>query len=199
MEAWDERYRSGEFSPPDEPTGVLGRWLEAAPVGRALDVAAGSGRNALFLAERGYEVDAVDVSREGLSIARRRAGERGLNLNLVQADLDQFSFPEERYAVVNVGFYHDLSRFVDLKGALEPGGFLFYEHHLRSSAPLDVGPRDDRHRFGSNELLRNALDLTVLHYEERSYGPDGERGAKASLIARRSGGAAQEYPRLRDG
>jgi hypothetical protein len=87
-----------------------------------------------------------------------------------------------------------LDRLPDLKEALAPGGVLCYEHHLRSPE-AERGPSDDRHRFRSNDLLRAALDLTVLHYEETTYDDEDGTTAVATLVARNTQGGSQRYPR----
>lgn len=194
-EKWDERYRSGEFEPPEEPSRLLRTWIDEVPSGRALDVATGHGRNAMLLA-REREVDAVDVSGEALAEARRQADESGVDVNWVQADLKSFEVPPETYSLIHVSFYHDLNLLTDLKEGLVEDGLLVYEHHLRSSEPVEVGPPLDRYRFGSNELLRSCLDLTVLHYGERTYMKGERKGCLATLVARRSYGAAQTYPEV---
>jgi SAM-dependent methyltransferase len=193
---WDERYGSEEFRLPEEPSRPLRTFADAFPPGRAFDVATGTGRNALFLAEQGYEVDAVDVSGVALAEARERAAERDLDghVDWIQADLDTYCAPESTYDVVSVSFYRALELLPDLKEALAPGGVLCYEHHLRSPE-ADRGPSDDRHRFRSNDLLRAALDLTVLHYEETTRVADGRTSAVATLVARNTSGGSQTYPR----
>lgn len=194
---WNERYRSGEYPADPAPSPVLRHYVDTFPDGRALDVATGTGRNALSLAEAGFAVDAIDQSRVGLRQARRRAGERGLNgrVNWIQADVPSYEFPDERYAAITVSYYRAVDRFPDLKEALVPGGYLFVEHHLRSTEPTPSGPSGDRYRFGANELLHAALDLTVLYYDETSSAnPDGERRANARLLARKTAGTRQAYP-----
>ena len=74
---WDERFASGEYPRAPEPSPVLRAYEPSLPDGRALDVAAGTGRNAVYLADRGHDVDALDASAEGLRIVRERAAERG--------------------------------------------------------------------------------------------------------------------------
>lgn len=192
-ERWNRKYRTGEFDPPEEPSPFLREVADVLPAGRALDVATGAGRNALFLADRGYEVDAVDVSEEALAIARDRATERSLDVDWTRADLREHEFPAAAYDVVSVSFYHALGRLPDIKEALAPDGMLVYEHHLRSAAPVERGPGGDRYRFRSNDLLRACLDLTVLHYEEKTRTGDG-RAAVATLLARNSAGGTQRYP-----
>ncbi len=200
MTTWDERFREGEYPEDPEPSPVLERYVDSFPDGRALDVATGTGRNALFLAERGYEVDALDRSIEGLKITRRRAAERGVgaNVNPIRADATEYAFPASTYDVVTVSFYRTLDRMGDIKESLRPGGVLFYQHHLRTSDPVDAGPSTDRYRYRSNELLRACLDMTVLRYDERRTESDGQTAADVAVVARNSAGGAQSYPNLGD-
>ena len=197
MTSWDERFREGEYPRDPEPAAMLERHVDALPEGRAMDVATGTGRNALFLAESGYEVDAIDQSVEGLRITREKASERGVGdrLNPIQADVPSYSFPEARYDLVTVSFYRAVDRFPDVKEALVEGGHLFVEHHLRSTDPTPWGPSGDRYKFAANELLHACLDLTVLHYEEVTEARSGgDRRAVARILARNSSGSRQSYP-----
>jgi SAM-dependent methyltransferase len=196
MTTWDERFRTGEYPSQPDPSPVLGEYVAPMTDGRALDVACGTGRNALFLAEQGYEVDALDQSGEGLQITRENANERGVadRLNLIQADATEFEYPASRYDVVTISFFRVLDRLSDIKAALQPGGLLFYQHHLRSEPPAEKGPSSDRYRFRANELLHACLDLTVLYYEESSEQADGRRSATVEVVARNSHGGAQSYP-----
>src|SRR3712207_776381 len=101
-EKWDERYGRGEYAS-EEPNPLLARavdefargLLEGARRPRALDVACGAGRHALVLAERGFEVTAVDASRVGVELALRRARERRLSIDARVADLERGEFPIE--------------------------------------------------------------------------------------------------------
>ncbi|RXK50349.1 class I SAM-dependent methyltransferase [Halorientalis pallida] len=198
MPSWDERFRAGEYPQDPEPDPLLERAVDAFPEGRALDVATGTGRNAVFLADEGYRVDALDQSRAGLEITRENARERGVadRLELVQTDVASHAFPESRYAVVTVSFYRALDRLADIEAALEPGGYLFVQHHLRTTDAVDRGPSTERYRFAANELLRACLDLTVVHYDERTERRDGRRGATARVLARNSTGQRQSYPEI---
>jgi len=198
MTTWDERFRSGEYPQNPAPSPVLQRYIEDIPDGRALDVATGTGRNAVYLADAGYEVDAIDQSRAGLEITRERARERSAadRLDLVQADADEFGYPEDRYELITVSYYRAVDRFPDIREALVGGGYLFVEHHLRSTESTPSGPSNDRYRFGANELLHACLDLTVLYYDERTEErPSDRRRANARLLARNSEGVRQSYPR----
>lgn len=196
-ERWNEKYSTDEeFELPDDPIPELARRIETLPSGRALDVATGTGRNARFLASEGYEVDAVDVSDEALDRAASAAEDEGVAVNWIRADIGDFEFEADAYDVITVSFFAALDRLPDLKKALAPGGVLVYEHHLRSSDEVDIGP-SDRYRYPSNHLLHACLDLTILGYEERTR-PDreGRTQAVATLVGRNSTGGAQSYPRL---
>lgn len=196
MTSWDERFRKGSYPRDPEPSPVLQQYVDTFPQGRALDVATGTGRNAVFLAERGYEVDAIDQSREGLRIAEQNASDRGVggNCNWLQADAKAFDFPIAEYDVITISFFRTLDRLADIKAALKAGGILFYQHHLRSAEHVDIGPSTDRYRFAANELLHACLDLTVLYYEERAEVDDDRRAARTLIIARNSTGGTQTYP-----
>jgi SAM-dependent methyltransferase len=199
MTTWDERFRTGEYPADLDPSPVLREYIEGTTDGRALDVACGTERTAVFLAERGYDVDALDQSVEGLRITRENAENRGVGdrIDLIQADARQFEYPERHYDVVTISFFRTLDRLSDIKAALQPDGLLFYQHHLRSEPPAEVGPSSDRYRFCSNELLRACLDLTVLYYEESSEQWDGKLSATVELVARNSHGGTQSYPETR--
>jgi SAM-dependent methyltransferase len=195
---WNEKYGDPSFELPEDPIPALEDRIETLPDGRALDVATGTGRNALFLAEYGYEVDAVDVADEALAIAERRAEDRGVDANWMRTDLAEFDPEPEAYDVITVSFFAALEHLPDLKDALAPGGVLLYEHHLRSADPVEIGPSSDRYRYRSNDLLRACLDLTILQYSERRRTVTDGTAAVVTLVARNSSGGAQSYPDLSD-
>lgn len=201
MTTWDERFESGAYPTDPDPSPILRDYLPAIPTGRALDIATGTGRNAVFLAADGYEVDAIDQSRRGLEITRERAAERDAadRLTLVQTDVPEFAFPTDRYDLVTISFYRAVDRLPDIKQALTEGGYLFFEHHLRSTDSTPSGPSSDRYRFGANELLNACLDMTVIHYDATTeHRPDGKDRASARILARKSTGQKQSYPRRRE-
>lgn len=197
---WNERYRTGDYHHGDDPAAILTGAIEWLPEGRAIDVATGAGRNALFLSEHGYEVDAVDISEEGLAIARQRAAQESRNVNWIQADLDRFPIPSDTYAVVCVIGYYDIPLLERLKDALVQGGILVYEHHLGPAEIADRGPETDQFRAQSNEILRACLDLTILEYREWSKTDDADPGAidpRVRLIARNGLDGEAWYPPVR--
>ncbi|ELY43357.1 class I SAM-dependent methyltransferase [Natronorubrum sulfidifaciens] len=193
---WNEKYNGVDFTLPDDPIPELERRLSTLPDGRALDIATGTGRNALFLATAGYDVDAIDISDVALEEARRRADDHGVDVTWTRADLAAFDWPVGEYDVITVSFFAALEHLPAIKEALAPGGVLVYEHHLRSSDTLEIGPSNERYRYRSNDLLRACLDLTILSYEECRRPVVGGTAAVATLVARNSSGGTQSYPKL---
>jgi len=137
MASWDQRFRDGEYPERPEPSPVLRHYVDAISSDhepdRALDVATGTGRNAVFLAAEGYEVDALDRSAEGLRLAREHADARDVagDCNWIQADATEHAYPENEYDVVTISFFKSLDRLADVKASLAPDGLLFYQQHLR--------------------------------------------------------------------
>lgn len=109
MEAadWDQRYRGSELVWRAEPNRFVEEELrDLRPSGRAVDLAAGEGRNAVWLAERGWEVDAVDFSGVALEKAERLAADRGVLLRTVRADLTAWTAQPSTYGLALISYLH---------------------------------------------------------------------------------------------
>lgn len=104
---WNERYSGDDLAYGEAPNEFLAHVAERFPAaGRALDLGAGEGRNALFLASRGLDVLAVDQSEVGMQKAQRRAHERGLRLRTQAVDLEVFDAEHEAFDVISSIFVH---------------------------------------------------------------------------------------------
>jgi SAM-dependent methyltransferase len=160
---WDERADS--YDAGEAPAPVLRDAVADLPSGRALDVATGHGRNAIFLAERGWTVDAVDISRAMLDPARDRAAGRGVSVNWLLADVDDYCFPTGAYDVVTISFFDARDRLDAIQDALAPGGALCYEHHLVTDGAERGGP-GARYRFEPGELRAACSGLAIERYDE---------------------------------
>ncbi|WP_025769277.1 methyltransferase domain-containing protein [Thioalkalivibrio sp. HK1] len=90
-ERWNARYASGEYIARTHPSDLLASWIDRLPRGRALDVACGAGRNAIFLASKGYRVEAMDISSVALERASKRAQAEGLEVRWIEADLERIA------------------------------------------------------------------------------------------------------------
>ena len=183
---WDARYRDGAYEGRPHPTALLATWLPRLPRGRALDVACGAGRNALFLAANGYEVTALDVSVVGLARGRRAAAERGLSIDWLCADLDdpERALPTGGFNLIVWARYVHPKLMPYLIARLATGGALLCEQHLMTDEPV-AGPTSPGFRLAPGELERSSTGLRIEHsYEGLVIDPDGRSVALAQLIGR---------------
>lgn len=191
---WNERYRQGAYADREHPSPWLVDCLPEAPMGRALDVACGAGRNALYLAERGYAVTGVDISGEALSRARRSARTRGLKVDWIERDLDTGPGVRGPFDLIVLVRYVDLALLRALCRELAPAGCLVLEEHLATERDDVAGPRNPAFRVPSGALGRAVRELEMIDsFEGEVVDPDGRPAVVARLFARRpaSGGAGR--------
>ena len=183
---WNRRYREGAYLQRPRPSALLESWVGRIPSGRALDVACGAGRNALYLAAQGFKVDAVDISTEGLERARASAQHAGLCINWMERDLDEPLLLEHSYQLILNVRYVNLPLVRRLVSCLAPGGYLICEQHLVSDADV-IGPANPAFRVKPGDLQEVAGGLQILQLEEALVkDPDGSTAALARLVARKS-------------
>ena len=192
-ERWNERYGGAGFAPfPDAPAqwlveheALLRELVEAGGARRALDVACGDGRNARWLAELGFTVDAVDVSDVAIEALRRAAAERGLRVDARTIDLDRDPLDEDAYDVVVCMSYLQRDLFGALRRALRPGGLLLYETFARAHVEELGKAFNPAYVLERNELLEAFRGLHVRHYREGAVERRGELRGVASIVAQR--------------
>lgn len=182
--SWDRRYATGEYRPRPQPAPFLEEWLDRIPAGRALDVACGAGRNALRLAEAGFDVEAVDISQAALDMAAAEAARRGVRLSFRQADLDHLELDAGAYHLITVIRYRNRDLWPRLVEALAPDGWLLVEHHMTTALDVD-GPSTADFRLDPQELLSACAGLRVVYYAESIEPADreGDRYAIARVAA----------------
>lgn len=157
---WNEKYRRGDH--PVAPSEIVRDFCRLTGPGRALDLAAGSGRNAVFLAAQGFVVDALDISDAGLALFS------GLHPNIrgACADLDTYEIPAQRYDLIVNTLYLNRRLFPQISEGLKTGGVLLFESLLeRPGQAGEEGPCRD-YLLRPNELLHAFLRLRVIHYSE---------------------------------
>jgi len=195
---WNDRYREGAYGERPHPSQFVERWApqvvtRARRAGRhgpmrALDLACGAGRNALWLAEAGFVVDALDIAEAGLELARARAEQRGVAVAWHCHDLDAgLPVRFDDYELIVVMRFLDRGLLPGLAERLRPGGCLLCEVHLESDADV-IGPRGAAFRVAPGELGGLLLSLEVLEYEEGLFAdPDGRSAALARFAGARPG------------
>jgi SAM-dependent methyltransferase len=158
-----------------QPASFLVEQISTLPKGQVLDVAAGSGRNALYLAEQGFTVHAVDRDEEALQALRRIADEQRLSrITTEVVDLEitpqpEALFPSEAYDVVVVFFYLYRPLFPALIRALKPGGLLVYETFLLENFLRYQRPRQKIFCLEPGELRVLTAPLSLLYYDESAH------------------------------
>ncbi|UBU18956.1 class I SAM-dependent methyltransferase [Nonomuraea gerenzanensis] len=200
-ESWDTRYRQSERIWSGDPNVVLVEEVSGLPAGRALDLGSGEGGDAIWLAARGWQVTAADISGVALRRAARHAEEAGVGdrIDWQRHDLGE-SFPEGVYDLVSACYLHstgDMPRERILRraaAAVAPGGVLLVAGHAGWSAWQHDHP--DVH-FPTPQEVLDSLEpgegewevLRCEEFERSQKGPDGEpttRTDNVLTIRRRS-------------
>jgi SAM-dependent methyltransferase len=166
---WDYRYTQAEkveLAPPD--------WLqevdEALPrQGWALDIAAGAGRIGLWLAERGFDVLAVDISPAGLDLAGQAALAQGLRIETLAVDLEAGPLPTGPFDLITCFNYRQRDLFPFIRASLKAGGYFLAE--------VSTVPNLQRHAHPSlqylaepGELRQDCGPLQIVYYQEGWFG-----------------------------
>jgi tellurite methyltransferase len=186
---WNSKYlASAESATPAAPDDFLTRAFSQHVLppfprgGRALDLAGGAGRNAIWLAKQGWEVTLMDISDIGIERARQRAGPLGSHIHFVVDDLIHFKASQIGFDLVIVFFFLERNIFAEIIKSLRPGGFLIYK--TRTSQNFKAGKRtiNPAYLLKEGELPRLVDGLEILHHRE-----DCEGEAVAELVARKEG------------
>jgi tellurite methyltransferase len=180
---WNERYSSGEQIL-KEPQPLLMRVAGELEPGRALDLACGAGRHAVFLAERGWQVTAVDASIAGIELARNEASKRGLNVDWRVADLerDEFEIEAEGYDLVALFYYLQRDLFPRIRGGVRRGGTIVAAIHMVDQAP-DMRPPNPAFLLRPGELREEFSGWEILHYYEGAPTEGGHQRRTAEIVA----------------
>lgn len=190
---WDERYRGSDLVWSAGPNRFVAERTEDLPPGRALDLAAGEGRNAIWLAQRGWSVTAIDFSDVAVERGRRIARERGVDVDWRVADVTVAPLADRGYDLVLVSYLQlpreDRSA-VHLRaaGAVAAGGTLLVVGHDRTNLDRGYGgPQDPAVLLDAVEVLDvldgSGLDVVEAGRVHRTVETEeGERTAIDTLV-----------------
>ena len=188
---WDRRYAGAELVWTAEPNQFVVAELQDLAPGRALDVAAGEGRNAVWLASQGWQVTAVDFSAAGLDKGRRLAQARSVAVDWVHADVRDYQPEAASFQLVLIAYLHLRESELDAvlrraATALTPGGVLLVVgHDVTNLSEGTGGPPDPTVLYTPESITRSLAGLTVVRAERvrRSVATaDGHREAIDTLV-----------------
>lgn len=149
---------------------ILGKYISMASAGNALDIACGNGRNSKFLARKGFQVDAVDIS----NIAVNRLAGQDPKINVICCDMDTWKIPQNRYQIIiNIRFL-DRRLFQMIQEGLKPGGILIFESFIGEKKEYCLEP---------NELLNAFGSFHVVYYEEKKAEHSDKFGQSVHFVA----------------
>ena len=190
---WDARYAAGDGRHAFAPSPPLPHALASVPAGHALDLAAGAGRHALYLAERGWTVVAVEGSTVGVGILREEAARRGLadRITARVVDLDAPTrgavIEPDGYDLVCDFYFLDRSLFDAIRTGVRPGGLFVAAIHLED--PTAARAMNPAFLLAPGELraLIEGWGWEVLHAHEGPPRDSDHARATAEIVARRPG------------
>jgi tellurite methyltransferase len=181
LRGWDERYRAQQGTRPQEEcvTPLLSSCVCNLVPGRALDLACGAGRNALWLASHGWQVTAVDGSATAIDILKRR--DPAIDARVADLEKHEYLIQPDSWDLIAILYYLQRDLFEPAKRGVLPGGVVLATAHI----PEPNDPRMTPFRLAPGELAGYFRDFEILHhYEGPSHDPAHRRWV-AEIIARR--------------
>jgi SAM-dependent methyltransferase len=187
---WNDRYARGENLHGFDPSPPLATAIAGVAPGTALDLACGAGRHAIFLAEHGWRVVAVDGSSVGidrmLAEAQRRGCRERIEAHLcdLESEPPGFVIEPESYDLVADFFFLVRPLFPALRAGLRPGGLFVAAIHVESTGAAAA----QHFQVERGELERMAVGWgwRVLHCRERTAAESGHEWNTAEIVAQRT-------------
>jgi SAM-dependent methyltransferase len=160
--AYDEIYSNSSDTFSALPNAFMVRTIAGRTPGRALDVAMGQGRNALWLAAQGWSVTGFDISPVGVEIARKEAAKRGLRIEALVTPYEDFDWGKEKWDLIVFSYFFPQAALPKVWDSLKPGGLIVVEgFHIDTARVRPVGGG-----YRNNELFQVLKDYRMLIYED---------------------------------
>ena len=180
---WDKKFSQGDYVFGKTPAAFLAGNFRYIPAGaKVLDIGMGEGRNAVFLARKGYKVTGVDISSVAVKKARMLAQEFGVRIDTVVSSIEKYHVEPNSMDAIICFYYVDRKLNEKFLSWLKPGGLLIYESHTDRQRSVKGNENYDRnYLLRPGELLNLFQGYRVLKYEE----PLHQKDYTASIILQR--------------
>ena len=185
-EGWDRRYAEKEWVLSLEPNHVVVELVSPLNPGRALELGAGEGRHAVWLARHGWQVTAVDFSRVALEKAHRRAQECGVELECVLADVRDLRPAPRGYDLVLLAYMHPQlpereAVFAAIAETVAPGGHLLVVGLDLTDPRAGRGGADREWRYTPSQLSGAFPDIELTRCESVTRAVETDGGAEQAI------------------
>lgn len=184
MVNWDKKYRDGFYNGAIEANALLAKHWQKIRGRRVADIAMGNGRNALFLADKGYFVVGLERSAEAIKIAKKRMKERSLLMWPVLGDAAYLPFRKNSLDGAIIFYFLMRGIMKEVKALLKKDGILIYETFLKRQNGID-GPRNMDYLLDDGELMGYLDGFEILLYEETIIEAAGKRKVVARAVGRK--------------
>lgn len=174
QEIWNERYKGESYLFGKEPVSVLKSFVSSLKKNKALDIGVGEGRNAVFLAEQGFEVEGIDCSGRGIEKAKKLAEEKKISISLKTQNLDFFLMPLMRYDTILMTYFRPQARFFNeiRRGLVAGGTFVLEAYTVEELRGGSKNPNIDfEDCYKPNEVISHLKEFHILYYKEMPEGP----------------------------
>ena len=178
-ERWNEKYQNNQI--PDEPIKLIKEYATLATGNKALDIACGMGRHSKFLASKGFEVDALDISSVAIATLEGLA-----HIHAKEVDFDTYTLPQERYDLIVCTYFLERKLFPQMVEALKPNGIILLETFLHDENNERIPSNPDfllqkgeiESSFGERCELLYLVEFSAIDYK-------GFKTRKTSMVARK--------------
>jgi 2-polyprenyl-3-methyl-5-hydroxy-6-metoxy-1,4-benzoquinol methylase len=183
-EKWNRKYtQKPELLKRENIAKSVEKFYNLAPNSKALDIACGGGRHTIFLADRGFNVDAIDISDSAIEYLKDRVDSS--RVNLINSDLDNYQFKKDSYGLILKINFLDRAVIERAKSALVDGGLFIVETYLEDNSN-EKANSNPNFLLKKGELREIFKDFEILDYREFDNEPyELYRMKKASIVARK--------------
>ena len=177
---WENEYSAKSLKDTPLPARLLKNHINLLTGGQALDIASGTGQNAVFLSSHGYKVIAVDKSPTASALASQYSLNKGSEIKTVTEDISAFEIKENSFDLIADFYFLERKIIPKIKKGLKKNGLVFFETYTIEQQNID-GPHNPDFLLSTNELISFFKDFFIIFYYE--WITEGK--AIASLVAQK--------------